>query len=475
MRFKNVLNRFRRHRSPDRPTPRPKKFTTRLGLEAMEDRLVPSSVTLAAGTLTVLASPNDTIVMREDPGTPGTLDVSAKAGLLGKFPIPSVGKVNITVDGGDVVKVDDSNGFPFAPGTVVSISGTGTNNALDLVGSRALSSNETYAGGAAGSTGSLSAAGVLFTFTNAIGSVTDDLTVNQLVVRAPGQAISLLGPNGLTETLKGLAGPGGGGNNLTFRGKGEVRLELNSANATANLNASKSALLLQNFEVDVFGKNDRVNINTTPSSVTTQVTVAGQFTVVEVVGNLGPVSINGDNTTDVQLGSTSFENNSVTSGIENKVFVEGAETLDLEDGGNVTTQEHMTVTESTISGTGMFGNNAVVVTYEDCTFLDFSTGRLANTYTVTGSHPGAGFVSQIEISNNFSMAALGVQVDVDSGSGLSLGVNTQNPVTGSLVISAPPTAIFSPPTPPNGTEVISFAGGLTSKVFYSGFDNVTLA
>jgi AcrR family transcriptional regulator len=90
--------------------------------------------------------------------------------------------------------------------------------------------------------GGVAVGNALFTFTNAVPSVTDDLTATQLVVEAPGQAVSLAGPNGLTETLKGLAGRSGGGNNLTFRGKGEVRLELNSANTVANLNASHAAM-----------------------------------------------------------------------------------------------------------------------------------------------------------------------------------------------------------------------------------------
>jgi hypothetical protein len=399
--------------------------------------------------------------------------------LLGKFAISSVSKVNVSVAGNDAIKMDDSKGIPFAPGTVVALSGSGAGNTLALFGTVALNGSERYVAStaAAGGIGSVGVGNALFTFTNAISSVTDDLTATQLIVEAPGQAVSLSGPNGLTETLKGLAGTGGAGNNLTFRGKGEVRLELNSANAVANLNAFQSALGLTNFQVDVFGNEDTVNISTTPGNVSTQVEVAGQFANVNLAGNSGPVNINGAGTTVVALGSnTANSSESVTSGIRNKVFVEGANALQVLDGGNVTTAENMTVTESTISGTGMFGTNAVVVTYEDIAFLDIETGRLANKYTVAGSHPGAGFFSQISLNDDFSNAGMSVQVSVDSGSGLNLAMFNQNPANGTLSISAPG-GTYSPgtPTTPSGLQDILFASGLTSVVEYSGFNAVTLS
>jgi AcrR family transcriptional regulator len=121
---------------------------------------------------------------------------------------------------------------------LVALSGSGAGNTLVLFGSQALNGTERYDASttAAGGVGN-----TLFTATNAVPSVTDDLIATQLVVEAPGQAVSLAGPNGLTETLKGLAGRSGGGNNLTCRGQGEVRLELNSANAVANLSVSRAA------------------------------------------------------------------------------------------------------------------------------------------------------------------------------------------------------------------------------------------
>src|SRR5262249_8119469 len=198
-----------------------------------------------------------------------------------------------------------------------------------------------------------------------------------------------------------------------------------------------AALGLKEFDLDVFGKNDKVDIKTTPSDVNTHVEVAGQNTGVLVEGNLGPVGVNGDSTTVVALGTNNVDSSkSVTSGIKNNVFVEGAAALQILDGGNATTQEDMTVTETRISGNGMFGSNSVVVTYEDITETNIETGRLANSYTVAHLNPNIPFVGGLGISNDFSNAGLFVGVAVDSKSGLNLGLFNQSPAAGILSISA---------------------------------------
>jgi hypothetical protein len=479
MRFTNLLNQFLGSRGRGQRRQQLRQIPIRPHLEALEDRLVLSTAHLTGTTLNITASPNDTIVMREDPVTPGIIDVSDKSGSLGKFKISSISNVNVSVAGNDTIEMDDTNGIPYAPGTIVALSGSGTGNSLALIGSKPLSDSQRYVAttAAAGGVGSVNVDSALFTFTNAIPSVTDDLTATQLIVEAPGQAVSLSGPNGQTETLKGLGGPGSGGNNLTFRGKGEVRLELNSANSVANLNAFQSDKGLTNFQVDVFGNNDTVDINTTPSNVTTQIEVAGQFANVNLAGNLGPVNINGDSTTVVALGTNNVDSSkSVTAGIRNKVFVEGANALQVLDGGNATTKENMTVTETTISGAGMFGSSSVVVTYEDINNVDIEIGRLANTYTVSHSNPGIPFVGFLSINDDFSNAGMTVRVSVDSNSGLSLGLFNQDPANGSLSISAPG-GTYSPsaPTTPDGSQDILFASGLASVVDYSGFDAVNLS
>jgi hypothetical protein len=339
-----------------------------------------------------------------------------------------------------------------------------------------LNGNEIYSAGAGSIPAALSLGtgfgSPVFTFSSAIGSVTDDVSTSQLLVEARGQSVSLVGGNGVTETLKGLAGPGGAGDTLTFRNKPSVRLELINANASANLDATAAALGLTDFAVDVSGKSDRVIIAATPSSVRTAVVVGpAQGDLVNLQGNSGPVTVFGNSTTVVDLGSNIADTSkSVTSGIKNTVTVVASEILNILDGGNATTQENIKVTESTISGTGMFGNNSVVIHYED-TVPTFETGRLTNIYTVAGSHVGATFFpGGISINDDFSTAGLIVRVDVDSASGLHLGLFNKNPAAGSLFMSAVG-ATFNPSTPttPSGSEDIVFTSGLTSTVFYEGF------
>src|SRR5207302_1934083 len=103
-----------------------------------------------------------------------------------------------------------------------------------------------------------------------------------------------------------------------------------------------------------------------------------------------------------------------------------------------TTRENVTVTESTISGTGLFGNDAVKLTYSNTAVVGILTGQLADTYSVVGSKPGALFRSNITIAD-FSTVAIHVFVAVDSGSLLNpiLFNDFASPNTASLFISAP--------------------------------------
>jgi hypothetical protein len=488
MRFLNCLNRCRRFLGFNSSKRRPERLRSRPALEALEDRLVLSAATQTAATLTITADPGSTssvrsIVMEVDSTDHTKIDVLDAGVVLGKFTISSINKVNVTVAGNDAIKVDDSNGLPFAPGTVISLSGTGVNNSLALLGSKvlSLSGNEIYSAGSSTNPAAISLGtgfgSVVFTFSSSIGSVTDDLIASQLVVEARGQAVSLVGSNGFTETLKGLAGTGGGGNKLTFRGKGSVVLELLRDNGTATLNATAAAIGLTDFGVDVFGKSDKVIIVATPSTVRTSVTIVGaQGDTVNVQGNSGTVTIFGDSTTVVFLGSNFTDSSkSVTSGIDNDVTVVAAEALEILDGANTKTQENVRVTESTISATGLFGNNSVVVHYGD-TFLLFETGQLFNTYVVGVSRPGFAFSpGGVSINDDFSSAGLSVRVGLDSTSGLHLSLFNLNAVAGFLSVGAPggtynPTA----PTAPGGSEDVTFAGGLASTFFYEGFNSVSL-
>src|SRR5262249_41058797 len=155
-----------------------------------------------------------------------------------------------------------------------------------------------------------------------------------------------------------------------------------------------------------------------------------------VAGNGGPVSINGSSST-LAFVATGF-GQGVTSGIRRDVSVEGVGRMAVTDPGNDSKQEHVTITESTISGIGLFGSNKVKVHYDNVGQVQVVTGQLANTYSVVGSKPGALFGSHIEIDDN-STKGLDVTVNLDKGSGLNLFLNNRDfqpaPAPASLFIS----------------------------------------
>src|SRR5206468_11262943 len=119
--------------------------------------------------------------------------------------------------------------------------------------------------------------------------------------------------------------------------------------------------------------------------VATNVVAEGPSAVVEVTGNGGAVSINGSASTVAIVGGFG---QGVTAGIKRDVTVEGVGRLAVADPGNHSKQEHVTITESTIAGTGLFGSNKVKVHYENVGQVQVVTGQLANTHSVVGSKPG---------------------------------------------------------------------------------------
>jgi hypothetical protein len=195
---------------------------------------------------------------------------------------------------------------------------------------------------------------------------------------------------------------------------------------------------------------------------------------VQLNANSAPVTINGNSKTLVNVGVL---HNQTTAGINADVFINGAESILVDNAHNATTQEHVTVTESTVSGTGLFGNNAVTLHYSGLAVgplngLSIDTGSLYNTYTVVGSHPGAHFgPDKIVIEDQSASAGLNVQVAVDSRSGLNLSLlNYEGVVNGSLFIFAGGGTV-NPSGP--GTETVTFPGsGLTSTIFYAGFNSI---
>jgi hypothetical protein len=468
---------------------RPVSRRTSLRVEGLEDRTVLSTAALVGSALQVTADPGlistpkpgisilkhiRQITFQADPAQAGKLDVLDDGTLLGRFTIASVKSVNVSVAGLDAVNVDDSNCLPFAAGTNVSLFGSGILNSLSLSGSRTISGGETYTAGTASQAGSLALGGVTFRFSGAIGSVNDQVkTTAPLFVTTFGADVSLDGSNGVTQTLSGLGGAGG---TLTYSNKNMVEVDLFGTEADINLNATAAATGEQFFVVGMHGRSQGTLITATPSTVTTTIVAAGDNNNVKLSANAGRVSVAGTSSTVVELRQDVPNVGATTAFIKADVFVNGVGQLIVQDGGNHSTQEHVTVTESTISSTGLFGNNAVKLNYSNVANLEIDTGHLANTYTFVGSKPGAAFNSKITL-NDLSDAGLNVLVALDSGSHLNLALlNTFNthPAPASLFISAPG-GKFSKPTPPlpAGIEDVTFTGGLISEVVYNGFTSVT--
>ena len=218
----------------------------------------------------------------------------------------------------------------------------------------------------------------------------------------------------------------------------------------------------------------------------TNVQRLGSVDEVTVNGNSGFVTVQANASTLVGVGGTA---------INRDVSVTGGHLL--LSGGIDTIIQHVKVTESTVSGTNLFGNSGVVVHYQGLSSLDFFASALSNV-TVAPSHPGARFTAPITIDEFSRNGVLNVTVDVDSGSGLNLQLHTDEdniPERATLTIVASTAvgvdAAFNPhsPTTPDGTETVSFfkvlplpAGrhriipiGLSSTVSYKGFNEVVLS
>ena len=470
-------------------------------VEGLEDRLVLSTATLAGSTLTVIASPGSNfgvgpsvagsgsttnapraITFQETYGNPFQFNVFDSGVLLGQFSRLAVKNLNVTVAGRDAIDVDYSNQQPFFDGTTISIVGSGSNspgsNSLNLTNnppSGVIGGADNYFAGSGSQSGKLLIGGLQFNFGAAVGSVTDTIkTAVPLVVVSSGNdtAVALSGQDGVTQQLTSLADGGGGGGTLTFGNKSVVNLQMPGSASSVALNATAAAAGEKSFVVDLFGNNADLYLNATPSAVDTTVDATGKTNDVGLRANSGRVFIDGTSSTLVFLGSVASK--PTTSGIKQDVFVNGVGTLEVFDTGNVTTKEYVTVTESTVSGTGLFGNNATVLHYSAAK-LAIETGQLANTYTVAGSHPGASFGGrQINIDDGSTRAGLSVEVILDAGSALSLGLlNYGGAVNGSLWIETYPAQVsLESPTFGSGTETATFEGGFTSTVSFVGFSRV---
>jgi hypothetical protein len=419
----------------------------------------------------------------------GQLDVVELGGhkpiLLGHFRSATIKNVDLHLDSSDTVIVNDSRGYPFASGTTINMSGTGPGNNLTLTGSRTLNAEEIYVGGDDLGEGALLMLGTRYNLDSTVSSVTDSLKNTGLFDVQTSSNVSLSG-NGVTQTMSGLGINGSAVNNLTFSNKSAVQLEEYAANATVTLDATAGAAGEQSFTLLMVHDGEAAFIEATPSTVKTNVTVNGNGSSVNLIANSAPVSIAGNSSTSVNVGKTVFSGDlltSVTSGIMANVSVSNVGLLKLDDHGNQTTQEKVTVTESTISGTGLFGNNAAVVSYSNVGKLQFLAGDKNEQYFVHGSSPTAAFNNfgkPIEIDGSAD-GSLFVDASVTSSSNLELVAKNASKADNSatLVVFAPG-ATLNPIRSPIGTgapnlsgaEAAFFPNGGHSAVFYQDFSEV---
>jgi hypothetical protein len=359
------------------------------------------------------------------------------------------------------------------------VSGSGTQNLLSLTGTRTVTSgSEKYIAGTGPLDGSLTLGNINYQFSNAIGTVLDQVkTTTPLTVNAFGSSVTLSSSNG-TQTLSGLS-IGGAGDTLIFSGKNAVQLNMLSAGASATLNATAAAADEQAFAVGLSGAGGSVQINATPSNVATSVSAPGAF--VTLSGNSGQVSITGNSATAVDVLQVVPNVGQLTSGIKANVTVSNVGLLAVDDSGNTRTQENVTVTESTISGTGLFGNNAATLTYTNTPTVHILTGQLADTYIVNGTQ-GTGSFVDITIFD-CSHVGLGVKVNLNAQSALDVSLDNvfiPNPAPASLEVVAIGADLqhsqLTPlgTLPPTGFIAASFLGNpRADDVFWQNVDNVT--
>ena len=213
----------------------------------------------------------------------------------------------------------------------------------------------------------------------------------------------------------------------------------------------------------------------TPATVLTEVQtnvapVANPASVI-LEANAGPVVVNGNPFTQMTIGQKLSNGLFSTQAIQVNVTVQRLASLSVLDNGNVSTTQNVTVTEKSISGTGLFGRNSVVLSYAGVANISIYSGQLADQYTVEASQPGQGFLSKITITD-FSTTSFRADVYVYPFSGLNMSIFNAQPLSvASLYIHTVPEETVSDPGPPQGVVDVVF-GLFSSQVFYDGFTPV---
>ena len=454
-----------------KPQTRPVRRAGRTGprVEAMEDRTVMSTAGLDLGNLSINVSPNSAVELFElNPTGNRQIEVFGVGSTAPQFPINAIQRVDITVNGQDTVYVNDSDGMPFNPGTSISLHGTGTSSSLVLQGSRTVAGDDQYLSQDNNGNGQINLDRLSFGFTSAISSVTDLIPVTGIYdVQTSGHDVQLtssttpiLGTNFRTQTLTGLAATGGG--TLNFDAKPTLKLSEYAFAADVSLDAPRTAAGEQFELLQMNGGFDDAIVAAAPAGILTEVNAVGSNRTETLEGNSGRVLLAGDSTTDVLIGRPVVGGES-THGINANVAVVGVHALAVEDNGDTSTPETVRVTESSVFGTGLFGNNAARLTYSGVKFLTLMTGQDSAVYEVVASQAGAEFHTQINILD-FSTVDLKVDAAVSDGSNLNLQLYNSNPNRpAELFVHVPTNANVSGGGNGTGNLTVTFPDGSASQ------------
>ena len=482
----NLLRNFHTTNTAKRkPARRPQ--TTRLGLEALEDRAVPSATALAGASIVqtqVALAPLVSQTFNFQPGLSiiqsdgaGHTVVSPAGQASFQYTTASTGSVSILMHSTNatcVVEVDDSNGMPFAQFTSISVSDSGNNGFLNLTGSRSVAGNETFAaGGMAGAFGTILLDNLVFSLKNTGTGVFDSLPITgTLDVPTFGTNPELVsfGPGG-QNYFSGLAASGGAGNSFAFSNIPTVVLDAYAANTGVFLDNPDAAVGEHYFTVNMRNTGQTTTLDQTPKNVMTVVNSDASNTNAALWGNFGPVIIDGNSSTAVNIGYPLSSTGTITSGIEANVTVEGGASMIVNNSGNTTTFETVKVTEQSISGSGLFGSANVTLQYGGIKAVSILTGQLADGYTIAPSSANAVFFGTLTISST-SYWAFNVKVNVDAASDLNLTLFNQRPQLGVLDVTANGGGVDFSETSSSGTIGVLFGGKATSHISYFGFNDV---
>jgi hypothetical protein len=484
--MRNLLNKLIRSFRSTKPAHTTRRASLRV--ECLEDRLVPTTVSLNGPVLTINnIAPNHTIVLQSTGFVNGfrglkVFDNNVLVDNPAAVNISNINTVNI-FGNSDTVIVDDSNGMPFAQGAHINLNGVGASS-LILDGSRGVAGDETYvAGGASFTPGEIFLDNLTFQLGSSVTSVTDFIKISGVLdVQTSGTNVSLFGANGVTQTLTGMGF--GGGDILTYAFKDVVKLEEFAPNAVVNLFATRFDAVNPSginqgtdlvFQVNMHAANDQTVIAATPANVFTEVNsivapVANPASVV-LQANAGPVIVEGNSSTSMSIGRTLGNGEALTNGIRANVTVIGVGSLLVNNSANVTTAENVTITPSQISGTGLFGNNNAKVFYGSIGAggITIFTGQLAEQFTVTGND----FSTPISIVSD-SHVSFRADVFVDPNSSLNLFLFANATPKNKTRLAIHPTDVkVKISGTPDGTADVFSNGVRTSEITYHGIGKVT--